>query len=127
MSNIPFLRHASAFALLLGIALVLGTSSTILQAKLTGYGSTVLDHPETPATIAPFHSAAKAEESLVMQAMGQLLLGMMLILLGFLLYSLALLKSRGERRVRVHAARHHIAVPGRVQRHRSAYYMEIRI
>ena len=89
------LRAGSATSLLLGIFLVLRSSVMILQATLTGPGATVLEK-------AP-HGAALATTPVVTQAQGELFLGMLLIILGFLFYTLARIRQ-GARRVPVHSA-----------------------
>jgi len=139
MSN-THLRAASVFSLLLGIVMVLGNSATILQGKLTGYGptpqsslsgvgSTVLDRPEVQGEmLLPFHGAALPKEPLIAEATTQLLIGMMLMLLGFLLYSLALIRGKQVRKGHVHVIREEVEVPIRIKRRKPAFYwMEIRI
>ena len=118
MSNTHFLKNAAVSALMLGMVIVLGTSGTILQGKLSGQ-----------EMLLPAHNAAPAAVPLLAEAKSQLLIGMMLMLLGFLLYSLMHVRTKnGERRVRVHAVKRSFDVPLRVQRRKPGYYwMEIRI
>ncbi len=119
MSNTHFLKNAAVSALTLGIVMVLGTSGDILVGKLSN-----------PEMLLPAHSAAPAALPLMAQAKSQLLIGMMLMLLGFLLYSFAHVRinRNGERKVRVHAVKRTFDVPVQVKRRKPGYYwMEIRI
>lgn len=118
MSN-TYLRAASALSLVLGIVLTLGNSVTILQANLSGQGSTVL----------PFHGAALPVDPLHAQAQMQLFIGMLLIILGFLFYALSSVRHP-EHSVRVRAvpSRRAEAEATRMKRRRLGYYwVEIKI
>lgn len=127
MSN-THIRAASVLSLLLGIVLVVGNSVTILQAKLTGQGSTVLDRPDQPQMLLPGHSAALPPVSLLAQAHTQLLIGMLLILAGFLFYAIVRVRENGQRTVHISSVPRIPARATRLKRRGPTYYwMEIRI
>lgn len=95
-----FLRLSRSTALVAGIALLWSTNYDALVGDLTGQGSTVLRWLGTgePTLLqGPLHAAAFTEE--VPSGGTELLFGILLILLGFLLH--ALLTIQRERPVHI--------------------------
>lgn len=124
------LQTAAAFSLLLGIVLVLGSGTPLLiQANLTGQGSTILMQPqEAPILLTPAHGAALPQVAPLAQAHAQLLIGMLLILLGFLFHVLLRLRGADRNSVRIRSVPHTPVHTTRLRRRGPTYYwMEIRI
>lgn len=95
-----FLRLSRSTALVAGIALLWSTNYDTLVGDLTGQGSTVLrwlGTGEPTLTQGTLHAAAFVEEAPKGEA--QLLMGIFLVLLGFLLH--ALLTIQRERPVHI--------------------------
>lgn len=110
-----FLHHLTVAALLIGILSVGTATQSHLLAQLSGGGATAVQfhqpvaasHASAQLMQAPevLHSAAPwqlQERSIYTQH--QLLLGMLLVLLGFVLHYLSIRLFGAERRVPVHAA-----------------------
>ncbi len=97
---------------LAGVLLMALTTVADLRAELTGQGSNVLVQQQASGAPrlepAPFHGAAFEEEE--RGAGFQIILGMLLILLGFGLH--AILTARRERPVAVHGAKPKLAERG---------------
>ena len=96
---LSFLRMLAGGILMVGISLVVSTSTLMLAANLTGQGATTLAHPvvtheatlESPA----LHSSAFIFD-LQPDLRTQLFVGMLLILLGFAFYSLWIMRTRRQ-------------------------------
>ncbi len=83
------LKHATIAALFVGIMTVVSSTDALLTAQLSGGGATLLSTPqaEPNLTIVPaLHAAAPVAAADTVQA--RLLIGMLLILLGFTLHML---------------------------------------
>ncbi len=83
------LKHATIAALFLGIMTVVSSTDALLTAQLSGGGVTLMDYSQasTDLTIVPtLHAAAPIAPDGTVQA--RLLVGMLLILLGFTLHML---------------------------------------
>lgn len=126
MSNIH-LRAASVLSLLLGIVFLFGSGLTLLQAQLSGHGSTLIEQPTIHD--ASLHGAAIPAISALAQAQVQLFLGMLLMMLGFLLYMLAHVRETSQN-VRVKAvprSRADIEAIRMKRRGPTFFWMEIKI
>ena len=97
MSNTKnaLLSAATACSLITGITMVIGSSVTFLQGNLTAPGSTLVEHRIPPNGL--LH--ASAPQALLTQAASQMILGMLLITLGFLFYVLSLIQE--QRKVKI--------------------------
>lgn len=93
------LRFATAATLMTGIFLVFGGSGMRMKAQLSGHGSTVMTNMTTEAETMLHGAAADPALANVAAAQQNLVIGILLILTGFLLH--ALMTERGERTVRV--------------------------
>lgn len=100
----------------------------MLEASLTSPGSTVLEKPVKTAEsmLMPSHGTAIAAQPLLEQAATQMFLGMLLIILGLLFYTLRRLHEPPSR---LSATKDERPVPVRVRRRNrpSLFWMEIRI
>lgn len=123
-----FLKAASILSLALGITLMISGSVTVLEASLTGVGSSVIERPAQPVLLLPGHASAPiAAAPMVTEGTGELLAGMIFMIIGLLLYSL-LQMQKNERRVHITSVPPQNAVPLRTKRKGQAFYwMEMRI
>lgn len=102
MTNHPhfsFLRAATAGFLMVGIAVILGAHGNNYLAQLSGGGITLLASDlqttgSVTTTVNDLHAAAVAEDSMMMQLQWQLMVGMLLVLGGFLCHALFVMKHR---------------------------------
>ncbi len=127
--NTVFLKSASILSLALGVTLMIsGSISTVLEANLTGVGSTVIERSAQPVLFLPGHASAPiAAAPIISEGTGELLAGMIFFIIGLLLYSL-LQMHKTERRVHITSIPSQNAVPLRTKRKGQAFYwMEIRI
>lgn len=129
MSN-THLRIVGVFLLQLGVALVLVNGITIVQANLTGQGSTLSGSPAPHAVMTPVHSAAPAAPAVIVhQAQTELFIGMILIIVGFLFYMLAHIReTTGKVRVKAVPSKRAADEAARMKRRGPKFFwMEIRI
>lgn len=91
------LRTLTVFALVTGIALTVSNAMTYSQARTAMVGSDVVLHGAATAPLLPDVSIVPAYEKAT--AADQLVVGILLILLGFFLHALVL--SREERKVHI--------------------------
>lgn len=119
--HISALKASSVASLITGITMAFSANAQLLHAQLTGQGSDILEAPPSSLQIMqgpalPLHNAAFAEQYAVAVAGQNLVIGILLILLGFFLHAFIL--AHNERRVPIH--------PG----HRSSerwYWVEMKV
>jgi|CXWL01.1.fsa_nt_gi hypothetical protein len=115
------LHLVTALVLSLGIQLTVSNGMHYTKAQLTGVGSDILTHPAASPLLKevfPTHSFVPLYEQAT--AADQMVVGILLILLGFFMH--ALLVSHGERNVRI------TAVPRQEKpRTRTFFWIEMRV
>ena len=124
-----FLKTSSILSLALGVTLIIsGSVTTILEANLTGIGSTVIERKAQPVLFLPGHASAPIVAApIISEGTGELLAGMIFMIIGLMLYSMIQM-HKNERRVPVTSVPSRNAVPLRSKRKGQAFYwMEIRI
>ena len=87
--HLHFLRALTGGVLVTGIVIVMTATSQVLTGQVSSQGSTLLTHPaahEATLDAPAFHSASFIPQE-VPGLQGRLLLGMLLILLGFAFYT----------------------------------------
>jgi hypothetical protein len=103
--HLSALKTSSVVSLITGITMAFSANAQLLNAELTGKGSSVIETPPSGLAIMqgpslPLHSAAFAEQYEIAAAGQNLVIGILLILLGFFLHAYVVAQS--ERKIPVH-------------------------